>query len=162
MGTYQDVYQALDSMEISFDVVEHPPALTTEDADRFIEGKQGVRTKSLLLNNRKKSRYYLVIMDDSKRLDMEKLSNILGENRISFTSPARLMEKMRLSPGVVSIFGLLNNPEQDISVYFDRAMVSEPVMTFHPNDNTKTLFIATGDMYKFVSQLGYSYTIVNL
>lgn len=79
-------------MDISFDLVEHPPALTTEEADRYIEGKEGVRTKTLFLNNRKKSAYYLVILDDTKRLDMKKLGEIINEKGIQFGSSENLIE----------------------------------------------------------------------
>ncbi|EGO8429555.1 prolyl-tRNA synthetase associated domain-containing protein, partial [Enterococcus faecalis] len=60
-------------------MVDHPPALTTEEADSFIEGIEGVRTKSMFLTNKKKMAYYLLIMDDQKRLDMNKLKEITKE-----------------------------------------------------------------------------------
>ncbi|MFS0781583.1 prolyl-tRNA synthetase associated domain-containing protein [Bacillus sp. 1P06AnD] len=162
MKQYQKVYDALNKMNIPYEVVEHPPALTTEEADSYIVGKEGVRTKTLFLTNKKKTTYYLVIMDDAKRLDMEHLAEILNEKRISFGSPERLMKKMALPPGVVSIFGLLNNDEHDIKVYLDKEMLSERFMSFHANDNTKTIFISTEDMYKFITTIGYEYTIVEL
>ncbi|WP_042351626.1 prolyl-tRNA synthetase associated domain-containing protein [Bacillus massiliigorillae] len=162
MEQYQVVYAVLNKMNIPFDVVEHLPALTTEEADSYIVGKEGVRTKTLFLCNKKKTAYYLVVMDDGKRLDMEHLAETLNEKRMSFCSPERLMEKMALPPGVVSIFGLLNNVDQDIKVYLDKEMLSEKFMSFHANDNTKTLFISTEDMYKFMTTLGYEYSIVEL
>lgn len=69
---------------------------------------------------------------------------------------------MGLPPGVVSIFGLLNNHERDIRVYLDKEMLSEKIVTFHANDNTKTVFISTEDMYKFLEELGYEYFILDL
>ncbi|PQD96726.1 prolyl-tRNA editing protein [Pradoshia eiseniae] len=162
MEQYLKVYDALHKVNIPYEIVEHPPALTTEEADNYIVGKEGVRTKTLFLTNKKKTAYYLVIMDDAKRLDMEYLAEILNEKRISFGSPERLMKKMGLPPGVVSIFGLLNNDEQDIKVYLDKEMLSERLMSFHANDNTKTIFISTEDMYKFITSIGYEYNIVEL
>ena len=162
MEQYQNVYDVLNKMNIPYEVVEHPPALTTEEADSYIVGKEGVRTKTLFLYNKKKTTYYLVIMDDAKRLDMEHLAEILNEKRISFCSPERLMKKMALPPGVVSIFGLLNNDEHDIKVYLDKEMLTEKFMSFHANDNTKTIFISTEDMYKFITTIGYEYSIVEL
>ncbi|OCA86746.1 MULTISPECIES: prolyl-tRNA synthetase associated domain-containing protein [unclassified Bacillus (in: firmicutes)] len=162
MEQYQIVYNTLTKMNIPFEVVEHPPAWTTAEADKYIDGKEGVRTKTLFLTNKKKNAFYLVIMDGAKRLDMDHLATILNEKRISFGSSERLMEKMGLSPGFVSIFGLLNNDEHDIKVYLDKEMLSERLITFHPNDNTKTLFMSTEDMYKFITTIGYEYTIVEL
>lgn len=162
MEQCQMVYEALKKMGITYDLVEHPPALTTEEADSYIAGKEGVRTKTLFLCNRKKTTYYLVIMDDKKRLDMKKLGKIINEKGMSFGSPEKLMEKMSLTPGVVSLFGLLNNTEHDIKVCLDKEMLSEKYMSFHANDNTKTIFISTDDMYKFITTLGYEYSIIDL
>lgn len=158
----QKVYDVLKQMNISYEIVEHPEALTTEEADRYIDGKEGVRTKTLFLCNKKKTAYYLVVMDDAKRLDLKHLAEILNESRVSFCSPERLLNKMGLTPGIVSIFGLLNNKEYDINVFLDKEMLAEKIMTFHPNVNTKTIFITTEDMFKFLSSLGYKYTIVEL
>lgn len=72
------------------------------------------------------------------------------------------MEKMGLVPGAVSLFGLINNVEHDIKIYLDKEMLSEKFITFHPNDNTKTIFISIDDMYKFISLLGYEYSILEL
>ncbi len=162
MEPYQLVYSTLEKMNIPYKVVEHPPALTTEEADSYIVGKEGVRTKTLFLTNKKKTTYYLVVMDEAKHLDMEHLAKILHEKRISFGSPERLMTKMALSPGFVSIFGLLNNDDHDINVVLDQEILSEKWITFHPNDNTKTLFIAMEDMYTFLTTIGYEYKIVEL
>lgn len=162
MEQFQIVYEALEKMGISYDIVEHPPVFTTEEADSYIVGKEGVRTKTLFLCNRKKTAYYLVIMDDSKRLDMKKLGKIINEKGLSFCSPEILMEKMSLRPGAVSLFGLLNNTDRDIKLCLDKEMLSERIMSFHPNDNTKTIFITTKDMFKFISKLGYEYLIIDL
>lgn len=162
MEQCQIVYEALRKMGIDYDLVEHPPALTTAEADRYIEGKEGVRTKTLFLCNRKKSAYYLVIMDDAKRLDMKKFGELIDEKGMQFGSTEKLMEKMSLPAGVVSPFGLLNNSEHDIRICLDREMLSERFMSFHANDNSKTIFITTDDMYKFITLLGYEYSIIDL
>ena len=162
MDAYQKVKDKLDQLGINFDVVEHPPVLTTEQADSYIEGLEGVRTKSMFLTNKKKTQYYLLIMDDQKLLDMDDFKEQVGANRIRMASVESLAEKMQLPAGTVSPFGLLNNEEKDILVYFDQDIVSEEIMTFHPNTNEKTIFISTTDLFKFLQDLGYSYEIVEL
>ena len=62
MDPYQQVKEKLDELGISFDVVEHPPAFTTEQADSYIEGLEAVRTKSMFLTNKKKTQFYLLII----------------------------------------------------------------------------------------------------
>ncbi|WP_155964821.1 prolyl-tRNA synthetase associated domain-containing protein [Streptococcus ruminantium] len=156
------VFERLAQLGMNYEIVEHPAALTTQDADRYIEGLEGVRTKSMFLTNKKKTAYYLLIMDDQKQLDMDLFRELVGANRIRMASSDSLMEKMQLPVGVVSVFGLLNNPERDIQVYFDKEILSDPILTFHPNVNTKTIFIKTEDVLRFVEEIGFTAHIVEL
>jgi len=162
MDAYQQVANKLQELGITFDVVEHPPAFTTEQADSYIEDMEGVRTKTMFLTNKKKTQYYLLIMDDKKRLDMDNFKVQVGADRIRMASLDSLAEKMNLPAGTVSPFGLLNNEEKDIQVYFDKEIINEERMTFHPNTNEKTIFISTQDLFKFLQDLGYSYQVLDL
>lgn len=162
MELYSEVVEKLEELAIPFEVVEHEPALTTEQADSFIEGIEGVRTKTMFLTNKKKTAFYLVIMDDKKRLDMELLKDLIGANRIRMASSESLFEKMMLPAGVVSPFGLLNNADKDIQVYFDKEIMSEKRMSFHPNTNEKTLFLDRTDLLKFLEAIGYQAHILEL
>ena len=159
---YQKVVDKLNELGITFQIVEHEPALTTEQADRFIEGIEGVRTKTMFLTNKKKRNFYLVIMDDAKRLDMDIFKDIVEEKQIKIASAETLNDKMMLPPGVVSPFGLLNNKDKDIHVYFDQEIVSEERMSFHPNTNEKTIFIKTEDLFTFLKVTGYEPHIIKL
>ena len=162
MDAYQQVANKLQELGITFDVVEHPPVFTTEQADSYIEGREGVRTKSMFLTNRKKTQYYLLIMDDKKRLDMDDFKVQVGADRIRMASLDSLAEKMTLSAGTVSPFGLLNNEEKDILVYFDKDIVSEDIMAFHPNTNEKTIFIKSKDLFRFLESIGFTYKFLTL
>ena len=162
MELYEMVKNKLVSLGIDFEVVEHEPALTTEQADKFIEGIEGVRTKTMFLTNKKKTAWFLVIMDDNKRLDMEGFGELVDTKRIKMASENSLFEKMQLPPGVVSPFGLLNNNDYDIEVYIDKEIIEEKRMSFHPNTNEKTLFIDTADLLKYLDAIGYPAHIVEL
>ena len=159
---YQKVVDQLNELGIPFQIVEHEPVLTTEQADRFIEGIEGVRTKTMFLTNKKKRNFYLVIIDDEKRLDMDIFKEIVEENRIKMASAETLNDKMMLLPGTVSPFGLLNNRDKDIQVYFDQEIVSEERMCFHPNTNEKTIFVNTEDLFTFLKAIGYEAHVINL
>ena len=162
MEAYEKVVEILNGLDIPFEIVEHEPALTTEQADSFIEEIEGIRTKTMFLTNKKKTAYYLLIMDDQKRLDMDLLKELIGANRVRMASPESLFEKMSLPAGVVSPFGLLNNAEKDIHVYFDKEIMSEKRMSFHPNTNEKTLFLDTVDLLRFLEAIGYESHIIEL
>ena len=159
---YQKVADTLNELGIPFQIVEHEPALTTEQADRFIEGIEGVRTKTMFLTNKKKRNFYLVIMDDAKRLDMDVFKEIVEEKQIKMASTETLNDKMMLPSGVVSPFGLLNNEDKDIRVYVDQEIVSEERMSFHPNTNEKTIFIQTEDLFTFLKEIGYEPHVIEL
>ena len=159
---YQKVVDRLNELGIPFQIVEHEPALTTEQADRFIEGIEGVRTKTMFLTNKKKRNFYLLIMDDAKRLDMDVFKDIVEEKQIKMASAETLNDKMMVPPGVVSPFGLLNNKDKDIHVYFDQEIVSEERMSFHPNTNEKTIFINTQDLFTFLKEIGYEPHVIKL
>lgn len=162
MTAYEQVLKVLERLGISIELVEHEPAFTTEEADKYIKGIEGVRTKTMFLTNKKKTQYYLLIMDDKKLLDMDKFRDMVGANRIRMASSDSLLSKMGLPPGTVSPFGLLNNMEKDIKVYFDQEIMSEERMSFHPNTNDKTIFIKTCDLLRFLEEIGFESHVIEL
>ena len=162
MDQYKMVENKLKELEIDFKIVDHPPAFTTEEADKYIEGHEGVRTKSMFLTDRKKKNFYLVILDDYKRLDMDRFRDIVGEKKVKMASENSLMEKMKLPAGTVSPFGLLNNEDHDIKFFMDKEIADEEIMTFHPNINEKTLFLKTKDLFKYLDNIGYEVNIIEL
>lgn len=158
----QQVYEELEKMGINYEVVNHPPAETTLDADRFIEGKEGVRSKTMFMSDKKKRNFYLLILDDSKRLDIKKIGEMIGEKSLRLGNEENLKEKMNLRFGVVSPFGLLNNKEKDIKIYIDKELLKEKIITFHPNENDATVFITMDDMFRFFDNLNYVYDIIEI
>lgn len=162
MEPAKQVEAALTKMAINYQLVAHPVAHTTEEADHFIEGIEGVRTKTMFLTNKKKTECYLLVMDDAKRLDFHQFEALTGAKRPKMGNDELLFEKLGLEPGIVSIFGLLNNQDHDVKVYFDKAILSEQRMSFHPNINTSTIFVDSADILQFVKNLGYDYQILEL
>ena len=162
MNSYEQLADLLNRFSIPFSIVEHPPAHTTEEADNYIKGHEGVRTKTLFLNNRHKTAFYLIIMDDTKRLNIEKFKQITGEKKLSFASDESLIKKLGLPAGIVSPFGLINDKDKDIKVYFDKEVTNQEILTFHPNVNTKTIFLKTTDVMKFINLIGFEYSIIDL
>lgn len=154
-----EVYNYLDKLKIKYEVVNHPAATTTEEADKYVEGKEGVLTKTLFMAGKKDRKFYMFIMDDNKKLDIKKMSELV-EDKIHFGKEEHLKEKLGLKPGTVSLFGLLNNTDHDINIYIDEEILTEKIITFHPNENTATIFISIDDMFKVLDDLKYEYTII--
>ena len=116
----------------------------------------------MFICNKKKTNYYMIIMDDSKRLDMNTFKEIVSEKQRKMASEEALKQKLGTEAGMVSPFGLLNNEEKDVKIYIDKEIITEEIMTFHPNDNTKTLFISTKDLLKYFDSIGYEVNIIEL
>ena len=155
----KEVYDFLDSNKIEYEVVKHPAVSNTIEADKYVEGMEGVLSKSIFMSGKKNRKFYLFIMDDNKRLDIKKMNDIVSD-KLSFASEESLMNKLKLTPGSVSLFGLLNNIDHDVNVYIDEDIINERIMTFHPNINTETLFIKMDDMFKILDILEYKYTVI--
>ena len=155
----EEVYKYLDNLNISYQVVNHPKAYCTKDADKYIEGYEGVRTKTMFLYNKNKTNFYLIVMDENKRIDFKKLEEVLQEKKLKFSSDEVLFDKLKLEKGVVSIFGLLNNKD-NIVVLFDEDIINELPLTFHPNENDATIFINSEDVIKFLDTLNVCYKII--
>jgi Ala-tRNA(Pro) deacylase len=162
MDKDKKVFDALDSMGIVYEVVEHPPATSIEKASEYIEGKQGVRTKTLFLTNQKKTAYYLVVTDEGKRINLQHLADSLHEKRMKFSSESLLKEKLGTVPGVVSIFGLLCEQARDVHLIVDNAFQPDTIVTFHPDVNTKTLFMTVKDMKMFAHHLGIEVCMLSI
>lgn len=157
----EEVYKYLENLNISYQVVNHPKAYSTEDADKYIEGYEGIRTKTMFLYNKNKTNFYLIVMDENKRIDFKKLEEELQEKKLKFSSDEVLFEKLKLEKGVVSIFGLLNNKD-NIVVLFDEDIINDLPLTFHPNENDATIFINSEDVIKFLNTLNVSYKIITI
>ena len=159
---YQELLDELQKLDIKYEMVDHPAAKTTAEADAYIAGKIGVRTKSMFLKNKKKN-FYLVIMDDAKRMDFKEFQELTGTKRISMAHDSDIEDQLGLEAGIVSPFGIMNNTAHNIQIYFDQDMLDENIpLTFHPNINTHTIFLSAADLMKFIKAQGFDYQIIDL
>jgi Ala-tRNA(Pro) deacylase len=148
------VYEALDALGIQYARFEHPAVFNSEDAAVHWQPIGGTPVKNLFLRNKKGDRHYLVILGIDKRADLKTLVKIIGDDRFSFGSPERLMEKMGLTPGSVSPFGLLHENSGDLLVIIDEDLRGAERLLFHPNINTATVTISHGDLERFLATRG--------
>ena len=145
------VYEALDALGIPYDSYEHPPVFTSEDVEAHWRGIPATPVKNLFLRNKKGNREYLVIVGVEKRVDLQQLVKVIGDDRLSFGSPERLMQTLALTPGSVSPFGLLHAASGDVQVIIDTDLREAERLIFHPNINTASVTIAFGDLEKFLA-----------
>lgn len=145
------VYAALDALGVRYERHEHPAVFHAEDAAKFWNPIAGVQCKNLFLRNKKGDRHYLVIVEISKRVDLKDLVKIVGDDRLSFGSPERLMQELGLTPGSVSPFGLINDTDGSVGVLIDRDLRGAAGLIFHPNINTASVVISWDDLERFLA-----------
>ena len=142
---------ALDALGIQYERVEHPPIASAADAEPHWADIDAVHCKNLFLRNQKGTRHYLVIIRHLKRADLRAAANQIGDGKLSFGSPERLMKYLGVTPGSVSPFGLIHDTAHHVSVYLDRDLRTDGRISFHPNINTATLVLTYADFERFLS-----------
>jgi Ala-tRNA(Pro) deacylase len=148
------VREALGALGISFTRHEHPPVATANEAEEHWAGIDAMHCKNLFLRNQKGSRHYLVILKHPKRADLRSVADQIGDGKLSFASPERLMTHLGLTPGSVSPFGLINDASREVRVFLDRDLKAADRISFHPNINTVTLTLAFADFERFLATRG--------
>jgi Ala-tRNA(Pro) deacylase len=146
----RDVFEALEALGIPFTCYEHPPIDTAEAGDRYWAGIDATHCKNLFLRNQKGSRHYLVIFNYLKRADLRAVSDQVGDGKLSFASPERLLAHLGVTPGSVSPFALIHDAARHVRVVLDRELKASARISFHPNINTATVVIAFADFLRFL------------
>jgi Ala-tRNA(Pro) deacylase len=155
------VEQFLTENGIEYTLHEHPAVFTCEDAERECANVPGIAGKNLFLKGKKTGTFFLVILPATKRADLKKIAETVGE-KISFASPEALMEKLGLEPGSVSPFGLLNDTNKKVQLYIDGDILASSIVNFHPNKNTASLELSQIMFQKFLETVGYTIHTINL
>jgi len=148
------VREQLLDLGIAFERHEHPPVPTVEEAEKHWAGIDATHCKNLFLRNQKGDRHYLVVLVHSKKADLRAVAAQIGDGKLSFGSPERLMKCLGLTPGSVSPFGLINDHDHSVRVFLDRDLQSAARLSFHPNINTVTLVISAADFQRFLEAAG--------
>jgi Ala-tRNA(Pro) deacylase len=148
------VLAELDALGITYAMHTHPPVFTSEEAAQHWMGIDATRVKNLFLRNKKGDRHYLVILEVGKQADLRQLVKVIGDDRLSFGSPERLMARLGLTPGSVSPFGLLNDSSKSVQVIIDADLRNARRVVFHPNINTASIAISFADFERFLSARG--------
>lgn len=144
----------LTGVGISFQSYQHPPIATAEEGEIHWAGIDATHCKNLFLRNQKGTRHYLVILAHTKRADLRAVADQIGDGKLSFASPERLMKYLGVTPGSVSPFGLIHDHDHHVRVYLDRELKSAPRISFHPNINTATFVLAYADFERFLASCG--------
>jgi Ala-tRNA(Pro) deacylase len=158
----QPIFAALDALGIGYDLFEHPPVHTGDEAAMHWQNIPGAAVKNLFLRNKKGDRHYLVILGIEKQADLRHLVKVIGDDRLSFGSPERLQKFLGVTPGSVSALGLVHDADRAVRVIVDSDLRHAERLIFHPNDNTASLTITGGDFVRFLEHRGNTVRWVKL
>lgn len=150
------VYDVLDNLNINYKKYEHVPVFTIEEANELDIDINGHHCKNLFIRNRKGNQHYLVIIEESKKVDLKELALKLKSTPLSFASEDRLDKFLGLTPGSVTPFGLINDQNREVIVVIDEVYRSEEDISicFHPNVNTATIELSLEDFDKYLQWCG--------
>lgn len=157
------VYDLLDNLGISYTRIDHQ-AIYTIDGCQNIDKQLGISLcKNLFLCNNQKTKFYLLLMPGKKRFLTKELSKQIQSSRLSF-APEEYMEKyLNITPGSVSIMGLMNDKEKQVQLIIDRDVLKEKYLGFHPCINTTSMRITMQEVLeKFLPAIEHDYWIVDL
>ena len=162
MTKREQVTNCLDELQISYDIYEHPPVPTVEEALPYWNKIDATHCKNLFFRNHKGNRHYLVISNHRYQLDIHDLEKRLKQGKLSFASPKRMMKYLGIEPGSVSLFGLINDNEDHVHLFIDEKLLKEERVSFHPNINTASLVISMANMKKFLGWSGNGFEFISL
>ena len=163
------VYDLLDSLGVKYQRIDHEAAMTMEvceEIDRTLsqgeEDKVSI-CKNLFLCNRQETDFYLLLILGDKPFKTKYLSAQIGSSRLSFAKPEYMEKYLDITPGSVSVLGLMNDHEKKVRLLIDEDVLKDEYFACHPCINTSSLKIRTEDLTeKIIPAMGHEPQIVRL
>ena len=159
------VYDFLDKLGIQYQRIDHEAAMTMEaceEIDRAL-GDNTTICKNLFLCNRQETDFYLLLMPGDKPFKTKDLSAQIHSSRLSFAKPEYMEKYLDITPGSVSVLGLMNDSEKKVQLLIDEDVMKEHYFGCHPCINTSSLKFTTEDlMQKIIPALEHEPVTVTL
>ena len=153
----------LDSLGVSYQRIDHEPAMTMEACAAVDEVLDATICKNVLLCNRQCTDFYLLMIPGDKHFKTSVLSKEIGSSRLSFAAPEYMERFLDITPGSLSVLGLMNDKENHVRLLMDEDILEGAYFGCHPCINTSSLRIATRDlMEKIIPALGHPPRMVTL
>ena len=139
-------YDFLGKLNIEYDRVDHSPA---DDMETCLEIEKVLGApicKNLFLCNRQQTQFYLLMMPGDKPFKTKDLSAQIGSSRLSFASAEHMEKLLDITPGSVSVLGLMNDKENIVKLLIDEDVLTKEYFGCHPAVNTSSLKIRVDDL----------------
>lgn len=156
-------YDLLDRLGVEYDRVDHAPTMTMEDCKEVDEILEAMVCKNLFLCNRQETAFYLLMIPDTKVFHTKDLSAQIGSARLSFAKPEYMEKFLDITPGSVSVLGLMNDTEHQVKLLIDEEVLDSEYFGCHPCINTSSLRMRTADLIeKVLPAMGHDFVKVKL
>jgi Ala-tRNA(Pro) deacylase len=156
------VLEVLKNLKINYDLYEHPPAPTIEEAQKYWKDIEATHCKNIFFRNHKGNRHYLVIIEHKANLAIHDLEKRLKQGKLSFASPERMEKYLGVTPGSVSPFGLINDANNHVHLFMDQNLLQAKKISFHPNLNTFSVVFAFDDFMRYLKWTGNTFEFLQL
>ena len=143
-------YDLLDRLGVEYERIDHEPAMTMEDCKEVDQLLEAVICKNLFLCNRQKTAFYLLMIPDTKVFHTKVLSAQIGSARLSFAKPEYMEEFLDITPGSVSVMGLMNDKEHRVQLLIDEDVLDGEYIGCHPCINTSSIRFKVKDLIEKV------------
>ena len=157
------VYDLLDSLGVEYERIDHEPAMTMEICEQIDASLGALICKNLFLCNRQQTDFYLLMMPADKPFKTKDLSAQIGSSRLSFATAEFMEEFLDITPGSVSVMGLMNDKDKRVRLLIDADVLKEEYVGCHPCINTSSLRLRIADLRdKIIPALAHEPTVVTL
>ena len=155
------VYDLLDSLGVRYQRIDHEPAMTMEACAEIDRVLDATICKNLLLCNRQCTSFYLLMLPGEKSFKTSVFSKQIGSSRLSFADPQYMEEFLDITPGSLSVMGLMNDKDHHVELMMDEDILKGEYIGVHPCINTASLRLKTADlMEKVIPAMGHEPRIV--
>ena len=157
------VYDLLDALGVRYQRIDHEPAMPMEACAEIDRVLDATICKNLLLCNRQCTSFYLLMMPGEKSFKTSTFSKQIGSSRLSFAKPEYMEQFLDITPGSVSVLGLMNDKENRVQLLIDEDVLKGEFVGMHPCINTSSLRLKTDDLVNTViPAMGHEPRIVSL
>lgn len=141
-------YDILEKLDIPYVRVDHDVTATIESC-LAVEAMLNIEIcKNLFLCNSAKTEFYLLMMPGNKKFRTAEVSKQINSSRLSFADESFMEELLDLTPGSVTVLGLMNDTAGRVQLLIDRDLLSYEYIGCHPCINTSSLKLKMDDILK--------------
>jgi Ala-tRNA(Pro) deacylase len=160
--TEAELFAFLAELGINVSTMRHPPLFTVADSQAMRGEIAGGHTKNLFLKD-KKDNFFLVTVGEEAVVDLKQIHHLIGASgKVSFGKPEMLMELLGVTPGAVTVFGVINDTAQRVKLILDEELMTHSLINAHPLTNEATTSIGAHDLLKFVKATGHDAAILKV